>query len=312
MHATLNPPPRRAWRVAATLLAALLALAPALSAHVPHDIAERLAVSPNFAQDHTLVAVFFLTDHRLFGRSLDEGRSWQLYGLPMLSDDVSDLAFSPAFATDKTIFASTMKGGIYRSTDGGTKWATMNLGLLDQQVVSVAVSPSYASNGLVLAATPSGCFRSTDKGAHWSTANIGMVDTNLTSVAFAGGTAFAAGQVIHRSNNGGLSWTPQMVFDHTVAAIAPSPQFAQDATVAVSFGREGSGLFVSQNGGAGWSPMVAGLTDPYVNDLAIGGDLTMFAVTKDAGVFRAAGPLQTWTLVDDGLEENSNQTETTG
>jgi hypothetical protein len=292
--------------LAAAVVLALLA-APA-RAHVPHDVAELLAVSPDFAQDRTLAAVFFLTDHRLLGLSDDEGRSWHLYGQPMLAYQVSALAFSPGFAADRTLFAATAGGGVHRSTDGGLHWSPANDGLTDLKVLSLAVSPGFSADGLLLAATPSGCFRSTDGGGHWSPSSSGLVQTSLSSVTFAGPAAFAAGSVIHRSDDGGQTWVPQMAFAHTVVDIAPSPHFALDATLAVSFGRYGDGVRLSTDGGASWGPMVAGLTDAFVNDLAIAEDGTFFAVTKTAGCFRAPAPLANWKLLVDGFEELTAQT----
>jgi len=98
---------------------ALLLFAPFAGAHVPHDVVNRLAVSPAFAEDETLLAFVQLSDHFLLARSTDGGRTFAQFGAPMLAHKLVDFAFSPQYGSDSTLFAATAEAGVYRSLDGG-------------------------------------------------------------------------------------------------------------------------------------------------------------------------------------------------
>lgn len=291
------------------LLAGWLALAPAAAAHSPHDVATLVEVSPDFERDRTVFAAFTLTEHQLLGRSRDAGRSWELYAPPMMLHGLSSLDFSPGFADDRTLFASNASDGVFRSTDGGDTWLPISAGLSDLSVNDLAVSPDFVRDRALLVATDSGCFRSVDGGDTWQRASVGLAHEPIEAVSFAtGGVAFACGRVMHRSSNAGLSWAPVKSFPFPAAAIVASPDYASDSTAAVCFGRYGNGLHASLDGGRNWAPVTAGLTDPFVNDVAIADDGTVFAVTKNAGCFRAPDMASPFVSIIAGFEEPSELT----
>jgi len=293
------------------LIAAVLAVLPA-RAHSPHDVSNDVAVSPAYADDQTVFGAFLLTDHSLLGRSTDAGRSWQLYGTPFAGDTEWDLVLSPAFADDDTMFAATATMGVYRSTDRGTSWTAVDAGLTDLRVERLAVSPTFATDGLVLAVTPTGCFRSTDGGLSWAPSDTGLTETPLTVVAFGPPTAsppvaFAGGEVVHRSDDGGQTWTALGVPGQPMDSLVVSPGWDTDQTLAVAFGRFEDGASISTDGGATFTPMVDGLTDLWINDLVFAPDGSLFCVARTQACYRADAPLAPWTLFDAGFEELSTQ-----
>jgi len=301
-------------RSAARVLLALLACAAPAAAHTPHDTATVIAVSPDFANDRLLLAGIQLSDHVLLGRSTDAGRTWQEYGTPLGAGELTRIVFSPDFASDGTVFAASLGVGVLRSDDGGLSWQPANEGLGDLMVRDLAVSPLYPADPRLVAVGPDGAWLSTDGGASWQPSDTGLVDVDLEQVAFdvtAAGTpaVYAAGEVLHRSVDGGLSWVPLHTFAAPVASLEIDPTTAGDPTLGVCFGREGGGVEVSTNGGFAFAPMVVGLDDPFVNDLAFAADGRVFAVTKNGQAFRAPGAGLTWTAVDDGFEPLANQTE---
>jgi len=108
--------------------------------------------------------------------------------------DVGPVAFSPNYATDKTVFAAVndvvglTAPIVYRSTDGGYTWiATSSVlggGLAGAIVVDLEVSPNYAADRTVFVATAdstapgasnSFVYRSTDGGATFG--QLGIVTT---------------------------------------------------------------------------------------------------------------------------------------
>lgn len=290
----------------------LLTWSPAAQAHAPHDVIHIVRVSPDFATDQTIHAFINLTDHAMLARSSDGGRSWLEYGAPVLAKGVIDLAISPDYAIDGTLFAATSYGGIWRSKDFGLTWHEVNTGITSLYTNSVAISTGYAVDRTVLACTGNGLFRSTDGGDTWSQVTNGILESYITAACFAPGkpgTVYAGGKIIHRSDDGGATWTALHSFTHVMKTIAISPGFISNNALAVCFGRYGDGVQGSITGGANWIPFIKGLSDQFVNHITIADDETMFAVTKTDGCFRANHLFGAWVKISEGFEKLSNQTD---
>lgn len=102
------------------------------SCHGPYGGRIRaLALSPNFGQDHIVLAA--AETGGLF-ISVDAGLTWR--GAAGLPGDltVSSMALSPAFADDHTLYIATLEGGIFRSEDGGQSWTAWSDGLASLSV----------------------------------------------------------------------------------------------------------------------------------------------------------------------------------
>lgn len=298
---------RYAIFLALTLFAAAI---PPARAHAPHDVIKMVEVSPDFPTDQTVFAVTLLSDHLLFARSLDGGKSWSIYASPVIGHTITRLAFSPGFAMDGILFASTRHGGIWRSTDFGLSWQAVNTGLSTLIVYDLSVSPEFPIDQTVLAATADGLFRSTDSGDTWTHVNDGFVETSLTVVRFApgnGSAAFAGEKTIHRSDDGGLTWAPLESFTYKLKVLDISPNFQSDDTMAVLL-EVPVGVYGSVDAGVTWTASNTDLTDLHTNDIAIADDGTLFVVTKDDGCFRADALFSSWTLFDEGFEMLSDQT----
>ena len=156
--------------------------APAVQAGtLPAEQIEAIQPSPGYADDSTL---FVTTPGKLF-RSRDGGRTWaQLRGGLPLGDYLTlDLALSPSYSSDRTLYAGGFRNdfwgeGVYRSTDAGDTWQPVWDGILHLRVFDVALSPNYATDRTLLAysryqrITPwqSGLsvFRSNDQGLSWT------------------------------------------------------------------------------------------------------------------------------------------------
>ncbi len=296
-------------------LAALpaLALAPDAGAHAPHDVVTELALSPSFAVDGTLFASVTLTDNSLFVRSTDAGRSWSYIATPMADTEPVAFAFSPDFLADRTAFAASPVTGLWRTTDGGDTWQPANAGLTTPIVRDAAVSPLFAADRRVLAATSDGIFLSLDAGDTWMPASAGLVEPAIKGVAMAldqagGLLCFAVAKTFHRSFDGGFTWLPTGQFGKSAESLAIAPDGSAELVVLVSFGRFGEGVALSTDGGEHFQAANDGLTDLFVEEVAIADDGTLFAVTDTAGCFRSAGPGAPWQLVIEGFEEPSELT----
>lgn len=119
-------------------------------------------------------------------------------------DDVVNVAVSPNFAQDQTVFATTdllsVTLGVrimLRSTDGGLTWEVVP-NFPNVKVNNLVLSPQFGTDGILFASTDSGLFRSSDGGDTW---------TDLAPVM---GTTTVA-----------LGLSPYFALDHTVIAISP-------------------------------------------------------------------------------------------
>jgi len=277
------------------------------AAHSPHDVTEVLEVSPFYAQDGTALAVMVLSEHRVLARTMDHGKSWQTYGAQPAQYQVQALCFSPAFDVDGTLFMATRSNGVWRSTDRGSSWMRIDQNLA-LPLLDMDISPDFANDQRLLLATTAGCQASQDGGQTWTPSSTGLAETILQTIAFApgaGNVVFAGRTRLHRSNNGGLNWTPVGDPPGQITAIAISPDFAQDGVLEI--GLMQNGVYVSTNGGLSVQAHQTGLLETEVNDVAIAADGTVFCVTHGS-VYRAAGAGQPWTQAEASLEPLSELT----
>ncbi len=194
-------------------------------------------------------------------RSEDAGASWTRVESALPRGErgaILALGVSPAYASDRTVFAATADG-LWVSRDGGTAW-TATSGPAGARYV--AFSPDFAQDGRMMA----GGHRSSDRGASWQ-ALPGAEDWDLRAAAFsprfandslilAGGYLTAEpdeGTGVLVSRDGGDTWAAishNQVRDRPVlaiAAIAVDP--SEDLRIAVG---TTNGMFASEDGGADW------------------------------------------------------------
>lgn len=203
-------------------------------------------------------------------RSDDGGETWQRINNGLPRRGVQELAISPAFAEDQTVFAAlaaTDEGlGLWRSTDGGQSWRMANRGLSDLAVTNLAISPAFAVDQTLFAtARRDGLFRSTDGGQSWVRLTERYYPSQTYPQPPAGvfvspaygrdRTAFVAQDGLWRSTDGGETWTLALP---EISSLAFSPGFSTDHTL---FGWSGSGgVLRSTDAGNTWQAASAGLS----------------------------------------------------
>ncbi|MDO8463317.1 MAG: hypothetical protein Q7S96_03550 [bacterium] len=174
----------------------------------PHPVVA-LARSPAFGSDGTALAI---TNGSGFWKTQDGGVSFtqvdaNLHGF--------GIAFSPAYATDRTMFVAGFDR-VLRSSDGGTSWVSVSGSLPDYILVSgdvrgIALDPAYATNQTVFLSTiEKGLYRSTDGGSSWAIANPAGVSVPYVTGLASGGTNRVAAMFlsgIYETTNAGTSWT---------------------------------------------------------------------------------------------------------
>lgn len=285
--------------------------APLALAHSPHDTLEVVAISPAFADDGTALAHARLTDRGVFVLTHDRGRSFTILGARPAMGDVRDLAFSPEFARDQTVFCATFDVGLWRSTNGGLAWSRLDQGLPTASISEVAVSPRFEVDRTVLAATAAGLFRSTDGGDTWVALTNGLTESAVTVVGYVPGQPwriFTGRLTLHVSNNAGTSFSALAPMPMPLESLAVSQTYSLDQTVVVSFGRFGQGLQRSVNGGVSFQLLNTGLNDLRVNDVEIAPDGTLFCATFGGGCHRLLPGETSWSYQAQGWEPLSIQT----
>lgn len=147
----------------------------------------------------------------------------------------TQIALSPAFSTDGTLFAGT-DGGLFRSTDGGAAWYSVGP---RQGVTALSVSPNYAVDRTIFVAFDGdGIYRSTDAGLTWVKKSEGLGDPFILDIDFA--PDFAATQTVfaiarsagvRKTIDAGEVWFAKntgLPYGQRVTVHVISPQFQTD------------------------------------------------------------------------------------
>jgi uncharacterized protein YkwD len=215
---------------------------------------------------------------------------WEPLILPpqVVSTTVGELAVHPADAN--TIFLPTWSG-LYQSANAGAGWTRVAADTLSY-VAQVLIAPSAPSR---MYARSWELARSDDGGQHWaalptpgSVCNLAVAPSDPDRL-YAPVCGFDTAPVLYRSDDGGHTWiTPTLVLTETIFSLAVAPQ-SPDVVVAGLNGQ----LLLSRNGGATWSPALAGYVSRFIFDPHP--PHALFAVTW-AGVLRSLDLGLTWQL----------------
>ncbi len=272
----------------------------------------RLFVSPDST---TLFGLWnaFLPQGGTLLISQDSGASWSWPGdgLPEASN-ITDVAFSPNFAQDRTVFVATQRG-LYRSTDGGASWQPASVGFDDLWVLQLAISPGYAREPILFALTLSGdLYRTSDGGQVWVKLARRYTEApeSARACALALSPDFERDRTVFLSVRGtpdqlllsrdaGHSWS---LLAHAVAlALHPSPGWARDRMLWGVF--EQQGLLRSTDGGQTWRGALRGISTASREDqLALSPtfdrDRTALLLARySAQLYRTSDSGESWQLI---------------
>lgn len=117
----------------------------------------------------TSTTVFIVADRDVYS-SDDGGQTWALSF--SIYRGMRSLAVSPAFATDRTVFAADGRSLVFRSSDGGETWEELSqiapVGGASDADVYLSISPAYPADLTLWAVIEGGlAYRSTDGGLTW-------------------------------------------------------------------------------------------------------------------------------------------------
>ncbi|RLD58017.1 MAG: hypothetical protein DRJ01_13130, partial [Bacteroidetes bacterium] len=211
----------------------------------------------------------------------DGGASWTCKTDNEMILGVSDIALSPNYSTDKTIYIATGDRdagddpslGVLKSTDDGATWFRTDLKFKagsNSQAVRVIVDPSNANN--IYVATSVGFYKSTDAGVNFYLKQNGdFIDMDMIpgSESGAGGadliaTTNTANAQAWRSTDAGETWTATFTAANSeedrcdIAVTSANSNYVYLIT-AWDGGAIGS-IYRSTNGGASFSEVYDGAT----------------------------------------------------
>jgi photosystem II stability/assembly factor-like uncharacterized protein len=233
-------------------------------------------------------------------------------------DPMYNVALSPNFAQDQTIFMATnqlsIKMGVYalmKSTDGGVTWYVVQGMPSTAPIVVIAFSPGYATDQTIFTAGNGGLSESTNQGSSWTLLSAdALTDVALSPNFATDNTLFivTTKKAIFKSKNRGQSWapiSPPTTLTSSLSMIAVSPNFANDHTLLL--GTDANGIFKSTNGGTSWVQVTSDPTLPQVTSLTFSPDFstdrTAFATTLGAGFLISTNGGALWKLSNSGISD---------
>lgn len=283
-------------------------------------------VSPNYGEDGTLAIATYVGKIML---SDTQGQTWQLamegVDVPRLTGNFEipyqdprrffDIAFSPDYATDQTLFTATLWTKFLRSTNQGQSWS---LHSLDQEArgLTLLLSPNFATDKTMFIGNQKGLiFRSTDGGKRfkevaklsWSRGNDSPSMAISPNFANDKTLYVVAEKGVYRSTDAGENWTAtaeEFLTDLGRLQVVISPDYANDQTLFVG---SANGLFRSTDAGDSWQPVaVSGISadQSLVEGVALSPnysqDGTLLVSLRGKGLFRSRDRAQTFTSIGDG------------
>jgi len=197
----------------------------------------------------------------------------------------SDLAVSPDYEHDLTLYAATLTSGVHKSIDGGTDWTEVNTGLTEMRLMQVLIPPDAADANTVYALAENGyLFKTADGGAHWSlvsttlegidrrnlvlSADFSSDDTMYASAEWWSWNDLGNNPGVFKSTDGGLTWarTDKNPSDNHVRKIVASPDPLAAGTL---FVLTQSGIEKSSDGGETWGALTSPDSNLFFTGLAI-------------------------------------------
>jgi hypothetical protein len=212
-------------------------------------------------------------------------------------------------------FSENPSNGVFKSTDGGATWAPLSTlgigpGLLGRITLAIGPPASSGNPGELLAAIADnstcssnpltcsrnllGLFKSTDGGGTWTKLSapnfcgdqmdptkgqcfydmaVGVSPAN-PALIYAGGTNDFGGDALTVSMDGGITWSPDL---YAGGGIAPNPngQLHTD-THAIAFSKDGTKLYVGNDGGIWLTTNVGAPSNVTWTDLNNSLNITQF------------------------------------
>jgi photosystem II stability/assembly factor-like uncharacterized protein len=265
--------------------------------------------------------------------------NWIERGPGNVSGRTRGIIVDPADATNRTWFAGSVSGGIWKTVDAGLAWTNQTPGLPNLATTVLAQAPSnlniiYCGTGEgfsnIDAVHGAGILKSVDHGNTWTqltaTANLDfrnvnriIVDPNNSNIVLActnpGPNPSTNPGGIHRSTDGGATWT--RVFDSTskrTQDLKADPFNFLIQYCAVN----NDGVYKSTDGGMNWTKFSNGLVTTGRIEIAVSSKNSNYIYAscqeKDntSGLYVSEDKGATWLLVNSTDSKPQNWLEAQG
>ena len=243
--------------------------------------------------------LFAVTELGIF-RTIDGGVSWSAAANAGLGS-FGALVIHPQ--NSSTLYAYGGRG-IYRTTNAGQTWALATTGLTDgdlERIQCMAIDPVTPTT--VYACGRGRFFRSTDGGDHWARIDTSgffrgqtMVVDPITPTTLYHASLEVTFGGVHRSLDGGVTWTPLLATPVSSVALDPiTPSRIYACT-------HSGGIYKTTDGGAVWNSANAGLMPVGCGVLVVHPlvPTTVYATGGD-GLVRSDNAAASWSAAIGGL-----------
>jgi len=224
-------------------------------------------------------------------KSTDNGNSWNEIETQFDPFEIYALYINKA---GHILVGTNHQGRIYRSTDNGLTWENNNTGYNTGECWAFGES----NDSILFAGNGEGeVYRSTNYGDSWE------LSGNLMSLVFAtdsNNTVYCGTHLgLFKTTDNGNNWFQSNSFQDT-AISSILIDAANNIFVGTGYYDNGNGVYYSSDGGNNWIHL--GLEGKVVLSLAFDSNRTLYAGTKQDGLFKTANMGQTWIQHQSGIE----------
>lgn len=304
------------------------------------NVMEANAVFHISALHITSDGILFASDSGIV-RSIDNGNSWQLVGLPdqyvgAIESDTSGLIYAGTF-----VVSGTEQAGIYKSDDNGDTWEQVFV----VDGVAEAVTLHVTDDGTVWYGGSSQVWRSDDNGITWTDVSLPLGGYNVTGIdTDSEGTVYLTSNYMigaWKSTDNGISWIdiipPSDIGEMRAVAVDDDDEvfvavnagvvrssdggetwdtiFLNDITMDIVYSIESinsdslfigsQGLLMSTDNGDNWQFRNQGLVASHIKSLAVSPQGNVFAISLN--LWMSADDGETWSDIGAHLEANDFQ-----
>lgn len=273
---------------------------------------------------------------------------WTLVGPTNIEGRVTIIVIHPA--NPQIVYIGTANGGVWKSTNFCSSWVSVFDNQNTSSIGALAIDPvnpniiycgTGESNSLRSYYPGTGIYKSTDAGATWSFSGlantysfgnivVNPVNTQIIYAAAVGSTRRKnIERGLYKSTNGGSTWFQSLYVADSVGAIDvvldpsnPDKVFAamwerQRREDYIKYGGPMTALYVTTNGGAGWSVVNGGFPSNASDlgrislDICTSNPQVIYALTAYAngntrGLYKSTNGGVNWALVNASAAGSSN------